>query len=119
MVELDDAEAHAITQLLDGLIRERAVQNRPTPHAMIALHRRLRNAVELSSRRQREALRLKESEASKIGSRLAADILGWGVRRVQRHAADLGAERVGDRLVFDEQAVRDYAQALQDKENAA
>lgn len=39
-----------------------------------------------------------------VGAKLAADILGWhgpaGLRRLQRHADKLGAEKIGGRLVF-------------------
>jgi len=47
-----------------------------------------------------------------IGSRIAAGILGWTVRRVQRHAADLGGRRIGDRLVYPRHAVEEYRNHL-------
>lgn len=116
-VELDTSEAQAIVQLLDGLIRERAAQGGPTTHGMIALWRRLDNAITVSSRRQSEALRLKESGVSIVGTRWVAEHLGWTQRRVQRRYRDLHGQLVGDRLQFDERTVREYAKALQDREN--
>jgi hypothetical protein len=50
-----------------------------------------------------------------IGTRLAAQILGWSQRRVQRHRADLDGQLRGDRLVFPARAVRGYAEALQQR----
>ena len=52
-----------------------------------------------------------------IGSRLAADILGWhgdaGLRRIQRRAADLGGRCVGGRLVFRANVVRAYREQME------
>ena len=50
-----------------------------------------------------------------IGTRLAAKLLGWSERRVQRHAADLDGRRVGDRLVYPAHRVAEYADHLNDR----
>jgi hypothetical protein len=50
-----------------------------------------------------------------IGTRLAAELLGWTERRVQRHQADLDGRMIGGRLVFRANAVREYARGLEDK----
>jgi hypothetical protein len=116
MVTLDDDDARIVTNLVDQLIRERAVAGRPIAYELRAFHRRLDAAVEVSSRRQSAAAHREELGVSRIGTRQAAALLGWGVRRTQRHAADLGGELVADRLTFDERTVREYAEALQSKE---
>lgn len=48
-----------------------------------------------------------------IGTRAAAHMLGWSMRRVQRRRADLGGRYVGDSLAFDANEVRAYVAALQ------
>lgn len=116
MVTLDNDEARAVTQLIGQLIRERAVAGRPVANELRAFQRRLAAAVEVSSRRQSAAVVREELGVSRIGTRQAATLLGWGVRRTQRHASDLGGELVADRLTFDERTVREYAEALQSKE---
>ncbi|SIA00004.1 Uncharacterised protein [Mycobacteroides abscessus subsp. abscessus] len=115
-VELADSEARAVVHVLGRLIRDAAVAGRPTPHSVLDLWRRLDQTVEVSSRRQRERAVGEQLGESRIGTRAAAALLGWGTRRVQRHVADLGGELIAGRLVFDEHAVREYANALQDKE---
>lgn len=117
VVELDDDEARAIALALGAMIRDYAKAGRPTPRQVVALYRRIDQACEVSSRRQLEVVRREELGESRVGSRQAAALLGWNVRRVQRHVADLGGEMVGDRLIFDERAVRQYAEALQQKES--
>jgi hypothetical protein len=113
-VVLDVEVVQAITLVFGGLIRERAVAGRPTPTGILGLYRLLDVAVQcVSSRRQREVLRREQSEVSRIGSKQAAAILGWEIRRVQRHTADLDGELVGDRWRYDERTVREYAKALQ------
>jgi hypothetical protein len=49
-----------------------------------------------------------------IGTWQAAKLLGWTVRRVQRHRADLEGRLIGGRLVFRTNVVREYAQGLED-----
>ena len=87
------------------------------PPSVAALSERLESAVrqgEASPWRQSQSIVLSHSNRGEelIGTRLAAAILGWGVRRVQRHAADLDGRRVGDRLVFRRAAVEDFKRHL-------
>lgn len=112
MVELDDAEARAVVHVLGRLIRDAAVAGRPTPNSVLELWRRLDHTVSVSSTRQPNGLQRIEFGVSRIGTRQAAAILGRGERWVQRHAADLDGEKIGERLVFDERTVREYGQAL-------
>ena len=51
-----------------------------------------------------------------IGSKLAAKLLGWSMRQIQRHAADLGGRKLGDgdRLYFPAHRVAEYANHLDD-----
>lgn len=49
-----------------------------------------------------------------LGARLAAEILGCTPRHARRLHADLGGHRIGDRLMFDAAAVREYVKALQE-----
>lgn len=68
--------------------------------------------LELSSSRQDESDGVSLSDHEEcigIGTVEAARILGWGIRRVQRHAADLEGRKVSGKFVFPEAAVRDYA----------
>lgn len=110
-VELDDGEARAIACVLGALIRDAAVAGRPTPHSMRELWRRLDHAVEVSQRGQAPG---GDPASSFIGTHLAAEILGWGERRVRRYAADLDGRLVGDRLLYPETSVREYAKAMQE-----
>jgi len=86
------------------------------PPSVAALSERLESAVrqgEASPWRQSQPVTPPQSTCVEIiGSRLAAAILGWGVRRVQRHAADLDGHHVGDRLVFRRAAVEDFKRHL-------
>ena len=49
-----------------------------------------------------------------IGSQIVAGILGWNMRRVQRHSADLGGVALGDgdRLFYPRHTVEEYRDAL-------
>jgi hypothetical protein len=119
VITLDAAEARAVVVLIGALIRDWAVARRPVPYSVLRLHQRLNAAVSLSSSGQSKALRLRELNVSPITTRQAAEILKWVPRRVRRNAADLGGRLVGDRWTFDEHEVREYAKALQNKENTA
>lgn len=89
----------------------------PTRSSFTALYERLHRVVtvgEVSPTRQENRTDSSALEhVELIGTRLAAEILGWSVRRVQRHAADLDAVTVGTRLVFHADTVRQYRDATQ------
>ena len=112
-VELARADAHAAVRVLGALIRERAIMGRPVPYGVQQLHSRLRLAVDVSSPGQSAG---GDAAGSLIGTRLAAEMLGWGERRVRRHAADLDGRIVGGRMLYPQSSVREYADALHDKE---
>lgn len=48
-----------------------------------------------------------------VGTRLAAEILGWSLRRVQRHAAELDGQAVGARWVFPRPVIEAYAAEME------
>jgi hypothetical protein len=63
------------------------------------------------TRQQRQAA-LEESDVciTRIGTALAAQLLGWSTRRVQRHADVLGGQMIGGRLVFRERDIANYSE---------
>ena len=116
-MKLNSGEIRAVYYVMAGYRRA----SHHVPPSVDAFYRRLDRVVragELSSARQRSGCVPAQSEnVELIGSRLAADMLGWhgdaGLRRVQRHAADLGGETVGGRLVFRAETVKQYRDALE------
>lgn len=54
-----------------------------------------------------------------IGARLAAEIIGCSPRHARRLLADLGGQRIGDRLMFDAAAVREYAATMKEEAKSA
>lgn len=54
-----------------------------------------------------------------IGTREAARLLRWNVRKVQRRKADLDGREVAGQLIFPARAVREYDEALTDGRNLA
>ena len=88
----------------------------PLSPSFTALYERFDRVVrfgELSPTRQESVCAPADSgHVELIGSRLAADILGWTERRVQRHAADLDGIKIGNRLVFPAASVRQYRDAI-------
>lgn len=109
VVVLDADDVQAAAYLVGATLRDRAVAGRPVPHNVLALYRRLDQAATLSRTRQETGCGAEQLEL--IGSRLAAKILGWTQRQVQRRAADLDGQIVGGRLTFDRAAVLAYKAA--------
>ncbi len=112
---LDDNEIQAAYYAASAFARGRALNMRPIPAAVRALISRLDMAIRcpVSPTRQQNGCATEESSHEVIGSALAARILGWSQRRVQRHAADLDGRYLDSgRLVFDAAVVREYAEAL-------
>lgn len=111
-MELDSAEIRACYYALAALIRAR-----PTvPPEVAQLYRKLDAAARCAVSRTRQENSTGTGESTDvewIGSALAARLLGWTQRRVQRHAADLDAQLIGGRLVFRADRVRDYAEQLE------
>lgn len=93
----------------------------PTGSAFNALYGRLHRVAtvgEVSPTRQQSGTDSSGLEhVELVGARLAADILGWhgpaGLRRVQRHAADLGGWKVGNRLIFRADTVKQYRDTIE------
>ena len=98
----------------------RALAGKAVPPSVKALADRLEHVlryVEMSPTRQQNdcgsAELEPENEMEWIGSRLAAEILGWDIRRVQRAAArgDLDCQIVGHRYVFPASAITERMEA--------
>ena len=91
------------------------------PPSVLALSDRLESAVlhgQASPWRQSEHTDSGNLERVEwIGTRIVAGILGWSMRRVQRHVADLGGVRMGesDRLFYPRHHVEEYRDALHAK----
>lgn len=112
-IELDHGELRATIHALAALRRARALAGQPVPHSVISALQHLETVhrCAVSPRRQENGAALGESGAW-IGTVLAAKILGWHPRKVQRHAADLDGVLVGGRLVFPARTVRYYAKQI-------
>jgi hypothetical protein len=94
---------------------------RHIPPSVLALADRLDTEIRLglSPTRQENDSATRQLEPENvnvelIGTRLAAELLGWTERRVQRHQADLDGRMIGGRLVFRANVVREYARGLED-----
>jgi hypothetical protein len=87
----------------------------PVAALMERLDREIRWAVSPSRQSDHQAAGELNAEntVELIGTKLAAEILGWSVRKVQRHRADLGGRCVGGRLVFRANAVRAYREQME------
>ncbi|MGY4648406.1 hypothetical protein [Mycobacterium sp. URHB0021] len=120
MITLDYDEVRAAYAAVKIFIRMHEKSDRPVPHQAEALYRRLdpvmmqpRTAVSPS----RHETGGGETELSAwMGTRLAAQTLGWNARKVQRHSADLDGQLIGGRLWFPAASIETYRKALQSKE---
>lgn len=81
------------------------------PPSVAALAERLETAVRVGDaspwRQSAPAEPSCSQRVELIGTAEAARILGWTMRRVQRHAADLDAVWLGDRLAYPAERVRE------------
>lgn len=111
-MKLNPTEIRAIVFVL----RCHRQSGNPVPPSVAALSKRMESAVlhgDASPWRQSQpAEPVDWSHVEFIGSRLAARRLGWTLRRVQRHAADLQGRMVGARLVFPAGAVDEFRDHL-------
>jgi hypothetical protein len=84
------------------------------------LVRTLEVEVAVSRTRQENDCEKQESrhDVAWIGAALAASILGWDLRQVQRRATDLDGRKVAGRWIFRESVVREYAEGLTDERSA-
>jgi hypothetical protein len=79
------------------------------------LVRALTFEVEVSSTRQETccgAPQLEHDDDEWIGAKRAAELLRWGLRRVERHHTDLDGRKKAGKWFFRESVVREYAEAL-------
>jgi hypothetical protein len=111
-VNLDNDEIRAACWVFNTFMRERRIAGRPFPREVSKLLDRLTREYQTPSQ-SRQAGRIEREElravSARIGTRLAAEILGWSTRTVQRHAEDLGGELVGNGWSFREVEVLAYA----------
>lgn len=116
-MRLSSDEIRAAYFAIAAFDRGRALAGRPVPPAVRALRDRLDLVVRcpMSHMRQENHCDRGELKAEWIGTALAAQVLNWHPRRVQRHAADLDGQLVGGRLMFPTRAVEAYRNALQKK----
>ncbi len=111
-MKLNPTEVRAAYYVLGGYRRAEL----PQPPSVRALYERLDRIAhtgEVSPTRQETGCDSSGSEhVELVGARYAAAMLGWhgeaGLRRVQRHAADLDGQRIGNRWVFRAETVKQY-----------
>jgi hypothetical protein len=117
VIALDAEEIRATYYAVSAFDRGRALAGRPVPPSVRALLDRLDLAIRcpVSSTRHEMYGGRGELEEEWIGTALAAKVLNWHPRRVQRRAADLDGKLVGGRLVFPAGAVEAYREASQQK----
>ena len=112
-LQLSRDEIRAAIYGLAAVQRARAAAGAPVPHPVITARQHLEAAYRcgVSPPRHQNGAFTEELEEW-IGTRLAAQVLGWHPRRVQRHRGDLDGRLVGGRLVFPAVAVREYAKQI-------
>ncbi len=111
-MNLSPLETRAVYYVLE-VYRE---AGQPWTNSVAALHRAVTHAIRgLSQERQCSVVAQEDStHVQYVGSRIAAQILGWSVRRVQRHAADLDGRKLNPRqYMFPLNAVIEYRDNLQ------
>ena len=113
-MNLDRDEIRAAYFAVSAYRRAHALAGRPVPHRMHQLYARLDTAYRtpMSSTRHENDSGIGQSNVW-IGTRTAAQMLGWHPRRIQRHAADLDGQLIGGRLVFPAASIEQYRKALQ------
>lgn len=116
MLSLNPDETRAAYHAVAAFRRGRALGGHPIPPQIQSLYARLDTVIRCATSPARHGTDSGTEEfGAWIGTRLAAEMLGWRQRRVQRHAADLDGLLVGGRLVFPAAAVEAYRDALQPK----
>lgn len=99
----------------------RSLAGRTVPPSVAALAERLEVVLrhgEVTCMRQPDRTDAAELESVKqmelIGTRIAAQMLGWSLSTVLRHAADLDGRIVGHRWIFPARAVEEYRERLRE-----
>lgn len=117
-MNLNPSEVRAAYYAVTKVRREAALSNKPVPPALAALCERLDVAVRCGLTPTRQAIGCRtEQLESWIGTRLAAQMLGWKIRRVERRATDFDGRKAGHRWIFPERAIKDYCEQMAQKEN--
>lgn len=113
-MNLNSAEVRAAYYAVDAGVRTMG----RVPPSVQALHRRMVEHVRNMTRSGQEtATGPTESEhVEYVGTRIVAQLLGWSVRTVHRHANDLDGQLVGKSYMFPLPAVLAYADALEGRE---
>ncbi len=121
-MKLSPTEVRACLYAVAQYRRAAALGGRRVPPSVGALADRLDREIRLGvspARHQIDSgagqLEPENVNVELIGTRLAAQLLGWTARRVQRHQADLGGRIIGGRLVFNASTVREYRNGLENK----
>lgn len=94
-------------------VEERQARERGKPPGLARwndeLIRALTEELALSRTRQHDnAFQPHSKHEEWISAREAAEMTGWSLRRVQRHAAKLGARKISGRLMFSENTIREH-----------
>lgn len=103
----------------------RALDGRPVPPSVAALAARLDTvlrtgeAVVPPTRHQTGCGATQSEIVEWVGSKMAAEILGWDIRRVQRAArrGDLEGQMIGHRYAFPAHAIAAYAALRREEDN--
>jgi hypothetical protein len=122
-VIVDGRDLPALYYAVAAHVRERHIAGRRVdPEVERVLHR-LDSAIRLS-RTRHESSCLTDDEASsetdeRISSPQAAQILAWSIRKVQRHARELGGSDRTGRWLFRKSDVINYAERIASGEPAS
>jgi hypothetical protein len=115
-MRLSSDERRAAYYGLAGFIRDRKIAGRSIPREVVLLYLRLERSLSVSFTRHQTGCGAEDDPSSKqdswIDSPEVAELLGWTIRKVQRHAANMGARLIGGRWLFRESAVMDYMEGL-------
>lgn len=121
VVELSREELRAACHATSMLVNERRIAGRPVPKEVVAL-RDLLDAVwrtqpavsQTGTENGPVAQRVGHSKGrtqpcpQRVSTAEAAQMLGWHVRRVRRHADELDGRIVAGRLAFDANTIRAF-----------
>ncbi|MCW2652678.1 MAG: hypothetical protein JWR32_3654 [Mycobacterium sp.] len=111
-----------------GAVRESRATGKPVPGPLLAWNSEVVRALELevalsSTRQPRQQTDCESAElrdaVAWVGAALAASILGWDLRKVQRRASDLSGRKVAGRWIFPETIVREYTAVVTDERRSA
>ncbi len=92
VLSLDHGEVRAAYHACAAFRRGQAIAGQPIPRQVESLYTRLDTVMRSPVSRARHETGCGTGESGAwIGTRLAAEALGWSIRKVQRHAADLDA----------------------------